>query len=136
MPTTVMLDTGFTGKTPLYAGKVRETYDIGDNRLLLITTDRLSAFDYIFPVGIPDKGKVLNQISVFWFNFFSPIMRMDTLASQRRLPFSISASEIPSQRSNWRKRIKYWAASSAERKSGSVTISTNGTPQRLKSTRV
>ena len=45
----------------------------------------------------------------------------------------MSASEMPNQRSSWRRRIRYWAASSAERRSGAVTISTSGTPQRLKS---
>ena len=47
-------------------GKVRETYDLGET-LLIITTDRVSTFDVIHPNGIPDKGKVLNQISAFWF---------------------------------------------------------------------
>jgi phosphoribosylaminoimidazole-succinocarboxamide synthase len=47
-------------------GKVRDIYEVGD-ALLIISTDRISAFDYILPNGIPDKGKVLNQISLFWF---------------------------------------------------------------------
>jgi phosphoribosylaminoimidazole-succinocarboxamide synthase len=51
-----------------YKGKVRDTYDLGNNTLLLIASDRISAFDYILPCGIPDKGLVLNQLSVFWFN--------------------------------------------------------------------
>lgn len=74
MPNSVMLDTKFTSKPPFYSGKVRETYDLEDNRLLLITTDRLSAFDCIFPNGIPDKGKVLNQISVFWFELLKDVI--------------------------------------------------------------
>lgn len=49
-----------------YRGKVRDTYELGD-RLLIIATDRISAFDVILPVGIPDKGLVLNQLSAFWF---------------------------------------------------------------------
>ncbi|MFC1861129.1 phosphoribosylaminoimidazolesuccinocarboxamide synthase [Chloroflexota bacterium] len=52
---------------PFYRGKVRDTYDIG-NRLLIVVTDRISAFDSILPCGIPDKGLVLNQLSIFWFN--------------------------------------------------------------------
>jgi phosphoribosylaminoimidazole-succinocarboxamide synthase len=48
-------------------GKVRDVYDLGD-RLLLVTTDRISAFDWVLPNGIPDKGRVLTQISAFWFN--------------------------------------------------------------------
>ena len=49
-----------------YRGKVRDTYDMG-NQLLIIATDRISAFDSVLPVGIPNKGLVLNQLSVFWF---------------------------------------------------------------------
>jgi len=50
-----------------YRGKVRDTYDLGD-RLLIVATDRLSAFDVILPTGIPDKGKVLSQMSAWWFD--------------------------------------------------------------------
>ena len=49
-----------------YRGKVRDTYDLGD-RLLIVATDRISAFDVVLPTPIPDKGKVLNQLSSFWF---------------------------------------------------------------------
>ena len=51
---------------PVRRGKVREIYDFGD-RLLLVATDRISAFDWILPTGIPDKGRVLTKISEFWF---------------------------------------------------------------------
>ena len=52
---------------PLFIrGKVRDTYDLG-NLLLIVATDRISAFDFVLPCGIPDKGKVLNQLSLFWF---------------------------------------------------------------------
>ena len=51
----------------LYKGKVRDTYDLGDS-LLMIATDRISAFDSVLPCGIPDKGAVLNQMSAFWFD--------------------------------------------------------------------
>jgi phosphoribosylaminoimidazole-succinocarboxamide synthase len=50
-----------------FRGKVRDTYDLG-NRLLIVATDRISAFDSVLPCGIPDKGLVLNQLSAFWFN--------------------------------------------------------------------
>jgi phosphoribosylaminoimidazole-succinocarboxamide synthase len=50
-----------------YQGKVRDTYEIGDDLFLLIATDRVSAFDVVLPNGIPDKGTVLNQMSAFWF---------------------------------------------------------------------
>ena len=55
---------------PLLArGKVRDVYAVGDDQLLFVATDRISAFDYILGSGIPDKGKVLTQISLFWFDF-------------------------------------------------------------------
>jgi phosphoribosylaminoimidazole-succinocarboxamide synthase len=54
-------------------GKVRDTYDLG-KQLLIVATDRLSAFDVVLPCGIPDKGRVLNQISAYWFNQTKKIM--------------------------------------------------------------
>lgn len=51
-------------------GKVRDIYELGDN-LLIVATDRISAFDYVLPTGIPRKGEVLNRLSLFWFDFFS-----------------------------------------------------------------
>jgi phosphoribosylaminoimidazole-succinocarboxamide synthase len=48
-------------------GKVRDTYVLDDDRLLMVTTDRISAFDWVLPTGIPDRGRVLTQLSVFWF---------------------------------------------------------------------
>lgn len=70
MPTsspTPFLHSQFSGRTPV-CGKVRDVYDFGD-RLLFIATDRISAFDWVLPSGIPDKGRVLTQISRFWFQF-------------------------------------------------------------------
>ena len=66
MPTTV-LTTDITGLKPFIKGKVRDVYDL-DDALLLITTDRISAFDCVLPTAIPDKGKVLNLLSAFWFD--------------------------------------------------------------------
>ena len=52
---------------PLFKrGKVRDIYDLGD-KLLFVSTDRISAFDHVLPCGVPEKGKVLNQLSAFWF---------------------------------------------------------------------
>lgn len=51
----------------LYKGKVRDTYALGDDQLLMVATDRISAFDVVLPTGIPEKGAVLCQISAFWF---------------------------------------------------------------------
>jgi phosphoribosylaminoimidazole-succinocarboxamide synthase len=53
---------------PVRRGKVRDVYDLGD-RLLLVATDRISAFDWVMPTGIPDKGRILTQLSAFWFEF-------------------------------------------------------------------
>src|SRR5882762_2533345 len=49
-------------------GKVRDTYELDDDRLLMVATDRVSAFDHVLPNGIPDRGKVLTQLSIFWFS--------------------------------------------------------------------
>ncbi len=48
-------------------GKVRDTYELGADKLLMVATDRISAFDHVLPNGIPDRGKVLTQMSIFWF---------------------------------------------------------------------
>ena len=53
---------------PQKSGKVRDVFDLGDS-LLMVVTDRISAFDVILPCGVPDKGKVLNQLSLFWMEF-------------------------------------------------------------------
>ena len=53
---------------PVYSGKVRDTYSLGDQHFLMIATDRISAFDVVLPNGVPDKGAVLAQISLFWFD--------------------------------------------------------------------
>jgi phosphoribosylaminoimidazole-succinocarboxamide synthase len=53
---------------PCRRGKVRDVYDLGD-RLVIVATDRISAFDWVLPTGIPDKGRVLTALSLFWFDF-------------------------------------------------------------------
>jgi len=58
----------------LSRGKVRDIYEFGLDRLLIVTTDRLSAFDVVLPNPIPDKGRVLNQISLFWFKKFKDLI--------------------------------------------------------------
>jgi phosphoribosylaminoimidazole-succinocarboxamide synthase len=62
--------TDLKGIAKFRTGKVRDVYDLGD-KLLIVVTDRLSAFDVVLPDPIPDKGKVLNQLSAFWFTRFS-----------------------------------------------------------------
>lgn len=70
--TSVILETNLP--LPLFIrGKVRDTYDLG-NQLLIVATDRISAFDSVLPCGIPAKGMVLNQLSVFWFRYTSELL--------------------------------------------------------------
>ena len=65
--------TDLPGLTLRSRGKVRDIYDLGDS-LLIVATDRVSAFDVVMPTPIPDKGKILNQVSVFWFEYFADLV--------------------------------------------------------------
>ena len=56
------------------SGKVREIYEVDNDKLLLVVSDRISAFDYILPSPVPNKGKILNQISAFWFDYIKDII--------------------------------------------------------------
>jgi len=71
---TVLLHTEFPDLQLHASGKVRDVYRLDSDRLLFIATDRISAFDYILATGIPNKGKVLNQISLFWFDFLKNVV--------------------------------------------------------------
>ena len=73
MPTT-LLSSDLPGLTLRHRGKVRDVYDLGDDRLLMVATDRLSAFDVVLPDPIPGKGEMLCQISNFWFARTQPLM--------------------------------------------------------------
>jgi phosphoribosylaminoimidazole-succinocarboxamide synthase len=73
MSSSVLLKTEFKDLPLFRRGKVRDVYDFGD-KLLIISTDRISCFDVVLPCGIPDKGKVLTSISVFWFDFIKDII--------------------------------------------------------------
>ena len=74
MQLTVLTQTASPGFTPTKQGKVRDLFDLED-ALLIVATDRLSAFDVILPDGIPNKGRVLTQISAFWFQQLAHIVR-------------------------------------------------------------
>jgi len=80
----------------LYArGKVRDTYDLGSGRLLIVATDRISAFDVVLPQGVPDKGAVLTQLSAFWFEKTAGVMpnhflRLISNCDNADLPFPCS----------------------------------------------
>ena len=71
-PTPVVIETHLPGLKLLGRGKVRDIYDLGDH-LLIVATDRISAFDSVLPTGIPEKGRVLTALSVFWFRFVADL---------------------------------------------------------------
>jgi len=75
-----VFETEIPGRTLRLRGKVRDVYDV-DDKLLFVATDRLSAFDYVLPDPIPDKGKVLNQISMFWFERFRDLVDNHVVAT-------------------------------------------------------
>src|ERR1700689_4630343 len=76
----VISQTEFPGLKLLGRGKVRDIYDLGD-KLLIVATDRLSAFDVILPTPIPDKGRVLTQLSLFWFDLLKDVIPNHVLSS-------------------------------------------------------
>jgi phosphoribosylaminoimidazole-succinocarboxamide synthase len=76
----VVRETNFAGISPAARGKVRDIYDLGD-QLLIVASDRLSAFDVVLPTGIPDKGRVLTQLSLFWFNLLQDIIPNHVLSA-------------------------------------------------------
>lgn len=69
----LLLESHLPGLELIRRGKVRDVYAVDQDRLLIVATDRISAFDVILGSGIPDKGRVLTQISIFWFNFLSNV---------------------------------------------------------------
>ena len=79
MPSQPLLDTQLDGLSLVRRGKVRDVYAI-DDALILVATDRISAFDYVLGSGIPDKGRVLNQLSAFWFARTGHIVRNHMLS--------------------------------------------------------
>jgi phosphoribosylaminoimidazole-succinocarboxamide synthase len=87
-------ETRFAGLTPSARGKVRDIYDLG-GELLIVATDRLSAFDVVMPTPIPDKGKVLTQLSLFWFELLKDVIPNHVLSStQFPAPFDAHAAEL------------------------------------------
>jgi phosphoribosylaminoimidazole-succinocarboxamide synthase len=92
--TKVIRETNFGGIAPLARGKVRDIYDLGD-RLLIVATDRLSAFDVVMPTPIPDKGRVLTQLSLFWFQQLGDVLPNHVLsATQFPPPFDRYAADL------------------------------------------
>ncbi len=62
------------GLNKIYSGKVRELFELGDDRMLMVATDRISAFDYILPTPVPEKGIILTRMSLFWFDYLKDTM--------------------------------------------------------------
>jgi len=90
----VLRETQFAGLSPSARGKVRDIYDLGD-KLLMVATDRLSAFDVILPTPIPDKGRVLTQLSLFWFNLLNDVIPNHVIsATEFPAPFDKFSDEL------------------------------------------
>jgi len=88
--------TDFMETKPFKTGKVRDMFDLGD-KLLIVVTDRISAFDCVFPNLIPEKGKVLNSISAFWFDFTEDVIKnhmITTDVSKYPAPFNKYKEEL------------------------------------------
>ena len=91
----VVWETQFAGVHFLNRGKVRDLYEV-DGQLLLVATDRLSAFDVVLPTPIPDKGRVLTQLSLFWFNLLRAILPNHV----------ISATDFPAELAPYRAQLE------------------------------
>jgi phosphoribosylaminoimidazole-succinocarboxamide synthase len=93
MKTTALLTTSIPGY-PKRSGKVRDIYELGD-RLVIVATDRISAYDVVMPNGIPDKGRVLTQISLFWFDKLGDLTPHHVISSALKdLPEELRSEEL------------------------------------------
>jgi phosphoribosylaminoimidazole-succinocarboxamide synthase len=93
----ILLETDFPGLERRARGKVRDVYAVGDD-FLIVATDRISAFDYILPTGIADKGRVLTQLSVFWFDFFRDLVPTHILTAD--------VDQYPAVLHPWRRQLE------------------------------
>jgi phosphoribosylaminoimidazole-succinocarboxamide synthase len=102
-----LLQTNLPNMQPHARGKVRDVYRIGE-LLLIVATDRISAFDYVLSTGIPDKGKVLTQLSIFWFGFLRDVTPTHFLTARmedypeplRRFPDQLDGRSMLVKRAN------------------------------------
>jgi phosphoribosylaminoimidazole-succinocarboxamide synthase len=78
----VLLNTDFPNLQLHASGKVRDVYGLGNEQLLFVATDRISAFDYVLATGIPHKGRVLTQMSLFWFEFLADVVPNHLIAAE------------------------------------------------------
>src|SRR6185503_143284 len=92
-----LLETKIPGLRLWRRGKVRDVYDLGE-RLLIIATDRISAFDVVLPTGIPEKGKVLTQLSLFWFQLLADVLPNHVVSS--------TVAEYPAELQPWREQLE------------------------------
>jgi len=104
MPDTVVLQTSLS-RWPVRRGKVRDIYDLG-GELLLVSTDRISAFDWVLPTGIPDKGRVLTQLSAFWFDLLDEPNQMLSVDADAMLALSDEDRQVLSGRTMWVRRAR------------------------------
>lgn len=85
-------DIEIPGIEKIYSGKVRELFRLDDGKMLIVATDRISAFDYVFPTPIPEKGAILTRMSVFWFDYLKEIIENHVLEHDfARFPESLRA---------------------------------------------
>ena len=73
-----LFESNLTSLPLLHRGKVRDIYEVDDDRLLIVQTDRLSAFDVILPTPVPGKGQVLTTLSNFWFSKLNHVVPIDS----------------------------------------------------------
>ena len=97
-----LLQTELPGVELVSRGKVRDVFKIDESRLLFVASDRISAFDVVMPNGIPDKGRVLTQISLFWFHYLQDAVRF---ASVRNHLISANVDVYPQQLKPFRDQL-------------------------------
>jgi phosphoribosylaminoimidazole-succinocarboxamide synthase len=89
---TALLETRLGSLSPAARGKVRDIYSLSEDELLFVATDRISAFDHVLGSGIPDKGRILTQLSLFWFDFLEKTVKNHVLtADARKFPASLDS---------------------------------------------
>src|SRR3989454_12739779 len=100
----VLLQTDFPELELHASGKVRDVYQLDNDHLLFVATDRISAFDYVLATGIPHKGSVLSQLSLFWFDFLRDVVPTHVVTSVvRNYPASLRKYDIG--RASCRERV-------------------------------
>lgn len=77
----ILLETDIDGLGPVKRGKVRDIYDLDEHFLIVVATDRISAFDVVLPNGIPDKGHILTSLSEFWFNIMEDLVSNNLIST-------------------------------------------------------